>query len=88
MFESRSAFQVPFQVHKNKLSSLHLQYAVANGLERSLDIQILLKCLLKCCVYVSSITVKFLESYHYSDTMIKYVPVVRMMTNTVMLVLA
>ena len=35
---SISAFQVPFQVHKNKLSSLHLQYAVATGLERSLNI--------------------------------------------------
>ena len=34
-----------FQVRKNTLSSsLRLQYAVANGLERSLNISTLLKC--------------------------------------------
>ena len=31
-------FKSGFKSIKNKLSSLHLQYAVANGLERSLNI--------------------------------------------------
>ena len=82
LFESRSAFQVLFQVHKNKLPSY-----VSNMLWQMVSKEV--QILLKCCV--SSITVKIhckvlfvwswkqFNSYHYSDTMIKYV--VRMMTN-------
>ena len=61
-------FKVPFQVHRNKLSSLCLRSAVANGLERSLNISNPLEMPPEMLVYVSSITVRDFpvsrNSYH------------------------